>query len=253
VLDHDQRDGVPNLISIVGGKLTTCRMMAERTVDTMVAKRGLDAPCTTATTPLPGTEQGTHQLAHPLASVETEQAYGELICECELVTRREIEAAVAGGVTELDDLRRQHRFGFGPCQGAFCAWRGAAIVAELAGPEADGDPLDNLRRFLQERWRGLRTVTWGGGAVQALLNDAIYRGVLGLDALPAAPGEAEEVAAARPAEPGRPPATAEAPVGGAGDLTGDSDGRAATAGRGEGASTSAPRRRSRRPPKPERG
>jgi glycerol-3-phosphate dehydrogenase len=178
VLDHSQRDNLGNLLSIVGGKLTTCRQMAERTVDTLVAKLGIHAPCTTAETPLPGAEHGYHRLAEPLATVEEQRAYGDLICECELVTRAEIEAAVDQGTTELDDLRRQLRLGFGPCQGAFCAWRAAAIVDERRPGVTE--PMANLERFLEERWRGQRMTTWGDGAVQALLNQAIYRGTFNL-------------------------------------------------------------------------
>jgi glycerol-3-phosphate dehydrogenase len=195
VLDHGEHDGVPNLLSIVGGKLTTCRAMAEKVVDKLVELRGTGEPCTTATTQFPGASHGIHRLAHPLAEVEDGRAYGELVCECELVTRETLRAAIRSGVTELDDLRRQHRFGFGPCQAAFCAWRGAAVLAERAaraGPAGAGDgqageaqvvapdPLAELQTFMQERWRGQRSAVWGQGAVQALFNHALYRGVLAL-------------------------------------------------------------------------
>jgi len=178
VLDHGGRGGPGNLLSIVGGKLTTCRQMAERTVDTLVAKMGVGVACTTADTPVPGAEHGIHRLADPLATVERQVEYGELVCECELVTRTRIEAAVDHGTTELDDLRRQMRLGFGPCQAAFCGWRAAAIVD--ARRPGTTEPLANLERFLEERWRGQRVATWGDGAVQALLNQAIYRGTFDL-------------------------------------------------------------------------
>jgi glycerol-3-phosphate dehydrogenase len=178
VLDHSERDGPGNLLSIVGGKLTTCRQMAERTVDVLAAKMGVDADCTTAEVPLPGAEHGFHRLADPLATVEKKVEYGELVCECELVTRARIEAAVDQGTTELDDLRRQLRLGFGPCQGAFCGWRAAAIVDDRRPGVTE--PLAHLERFLEERWRGPRVAVWGDGAVQALLNHAIYRGTFDL-------------------------------------------------------------------------
>ncbi|MBM4424880.1 MAG: anaerobic glycerol-3-phosphate dehydrogenase subunit A [Chloroflexi bacterium] len=53
VLDHAKLDGVEGLISIVGGKLTTYRQMAERTADAVCAKLGVAAPCRTADEPLP--------------------------------------------------------------------------------------------------------------------------------------------------------------------------------------------------------
>jgi glycerol-3-phosphate dehydrogenase len=53
VLDHEALDGVGGLITITGGKLTTSRMMAEKTVDLLCAKVGVDAPCRTHLEPLP--------------------------------------------------------------------------------------------------------------------------------------------------------------------------------------------------------
>jgi glycerol-3-phosphate dehydrogenase len=50
VLDHAERDGVEGLVSIVGGKLTTFRLMAEKTSDKIGEKLGVDKPCLTAKT-----------------------------------------------------------------------------------------------------------------------------------------------------------------------------------------------------------
>lgn len=53
VLDHEKLDGVGGLVTITGGKLTTCRLMAEDTVNLVCAKMGIDAPCRTHLEPLP--------------------------------------------------------------------------------------------------------------------------------------------------------------------------------------------------------
>jgi glycerol-3-phosphate dehydrogenase len=53
VLDHEKMDGVGGIISIVGGKLTAYRMMAEKTVDAVCAKIGNKVPCRTHLEPLP--------------------------------------------------------------------------------------------------------------------------------------------------------------------------------------------------------
>ena len=53
VLDHEKLDSVGGFITITGGKLTTARLMAERTVGLMCAKMGVNAPCRTAEEPLP--------------------------------------------------------------------------------------------------------------------------------------------------------------------------------------------------------
>jgi glycerol-3-phosphate dehydrogenase len=51
-IDHTA-DGVDNAFSIVGGKLTTYRQMAEAVADRVCDTLGVDADCTTATRPLP--------------------------------------------------------------------------------------------------------------------------------------------------------------------------------------------------------
>jgi glycerol-3-phosphate dehydrogenase len=52
VIDHEADDGMPGLISVLGGKLTTYRLMAEKAVDLACRKLGVSAPCSTATTPI---------------------------------------------------------------------------------------------------------------------------------------------------------------------------------------------------------
>jgi len=54
-LDHAD-DGVENATSVVGGKLTTYRWMAESTADLVCERLGIDADCGTADTPLPGAD-----------------------------------------------------------------------------------------------------------------------------------------------------------------------------------------------------
>mgnify|MGYP000335985102 CR=1 FL=1 len=54
-LDHAE-DGVENVVSVVGGKLTTYRQMAEATTDLVCERLGVDAGCTTASESLPGVD-----------------------------------------------------------------------------------------------------------------------------------------------------------------------------------------------------
>ena len=53
LLNHGAAVGVKGLFSIVGGKLTTYRLMAERAVDSICQEMGKHASCTTAEKPLP--------------------------------------------------------------------------------------------------------------------------------------------------------------------------------------------------------
>lgn len=50
--DHKETDNVEGLVTITGGKATTLRVMAEKTVDIVCGKLGIDVACTTAEVPL---------------------------------------------------------------------------------------------------------------------------------------------------------------------------------------------------------
>jgi glycerol-3-phosphate dehydrogenase len=62
---------------------------------------------------------------------------GEIVCHCELVTRREIEAALSGPLPagDMGGLKRRTRATMGRCQGFYCQARVAAL-APLLMPEA---------------------------------------------------------------------------------------------------------------------
>lgn len=50
--DHKETDGVDGLVTIIGGKATTCRIMAEKTADLVCQKLGINPACQTAELPL---------------------------------------------------------------------------------------------------------------------------------------------------------------------------------------------------------
>jgi glycerol-3-phosphate dehydrogenase len=52
VIDHEKRDGVPNFLTITGGKVTTYRLMAQHTADAVCAHLNVDKPCRTHLEPL---------------------------------------------------------------------------------------------------------------------------------------------------------------------------------------------------------
>lgn len=190
ILDHRERDGVGGLITVVGGKFTTYRLMAERAADLACAQLGVTQPCATKTYVLPDARQpltGTkpHWPGYRLAHLEEEHRPGQLVCECELITRSDVESAVAlhpdpVAPWVLDDLRRDLRLGMGPCQGGFCAYRAAGILHELGEVDAQ-QAIAALSDFAQRRWKGQRPLLWGQSLRQALLDEQIYRGILGLD------------------------------------------------------------------------
>jgi glycerol-3-phosphate dehydrogenase len=154
VLDHEKIDGCAGLISVIGGKLTTYRLMAEEAINLACQYLDHPRPCQTSTTPLSDTTRQYHQLPARLNLAQSGKI--DLICECELVTRGEIRAALENPDNiDFDAIRRDLRLGMGPCQGGFCAFRtaGLSINANRGG--------DGLVPFLEERWRGIKPVCWG--------------------------------------------------------------------------------------------
>jgi len=218
LLDHQTRDGVAGFLTIIGGKWTTFRLMAQVTMDKACEYLNNCKPCLTATTPVPGVEQGHYWLGHRLREVEEHHLQNELVCECELVTRAMLENAARNNPTlTLDDLRRDVRLGMGPCQGGFCTYRAVGIlhqlkdegrrtndegeVWEVAAMQSPAHNLASLsapsstlvfglpssvllRDFLQERWKGLLPILWGRQLKQERLDELIYLALMNADHLP---------------------------------------------------------------------
>ena len=187
VIDHEARDGVKNFVSIVGGKLTTYRLMAEDTADLVCAKLGVAERSTTAEAVLPGQGDGrTYWLGHRLAEHEIRGGGdADLICECELVTRAMLDEFLdERWPCSLDDVRRGTRLGMGPCQGGFCTFRAAGVVAERASASLPPATVDRiLVDFLAERYRGTRPIAWGRQLQELWLTAGLYVGVLGIGGL----------------------------------------------------------------------
>lgn len=196
-LDHEKRDGLAGFITITGGKMMTYRLMAQVATDMACAKLGIDKPCTTATTPLPGSEPATgprkpktsysvgHKAAegrHGSLSSEIKETTNEdnaLVCECEQVSVGEIRFAIEKlHVHNLLNLRRRTRVGMGTCQGKLCACRAAGQLCKASGDATR--ELADLATFMNERWKGMRPVAWGSTLNEAQLTATIYEGLCGV-------------------------------------------------------------------------
>jgi len=183
ILDHAEA-GAAGLISVFGGKLTTFRLMAQETLDVVAPKLNCQSVCSTAETPLTGEGRAYYALPARLEGIEHRHpstSPPDLVCECELVTRAELESALDRlGCQELDTLRRELRIGMGPCQAGFCGYRTAGIVHQkFKDAPADG----GLEAFLEERWRGNRPVAWGQTLRQMAFTRRIYLELMHLQAL----------------------------------------------------------------------
>lgn len=75
----------------------------------------------------------------------TESGYGEIICHCEMVTRREIEAALDGPLPPHSPgaLKRRTRATMGRCQGFNCTHRLAKITRGRITPELSVGNVDD--------------------------------------------------------------------------------------------------------------
>lgn len=187
LLDHRKRDGVNRFLTITGGKFTTFRKMAAITVDEMCNQLDAARPCRTAEEELPDSKDGRHYwLGARLAAREKVLTDDQLICECELISRRRLEDAMRQRhSTNLDDIRRTLRLAMGPCQGGFCIYRATGILHAVERLDGEGATVA-LMRFLQERWKGVQPILYGDQLRQARLDDWIFQGLLDVEHLPEA-------------------------------------------------------------------
>lgn len=182
LLDHEVLDGKPGLITIVGGKWTTYRLMAQEVADLVCRKLGISRECRTHLEPLPGCEVREHFWpGAALRRVEQSAAMGTLLCECELVTSADVQVRLdqEPDVT-FHRLRQLHRLGMGSCQGGTCTYRAAGLLHTQRRPPVHATNAQ-LVDFLQERWKGMWPVLWGQQLRQARFNQVLYAGLLGVD------------------------------------------------------------------------
>lgn len=201
LLDHETRDGVKGFISITGGKLMTYRLMAEWATDLVCSKLGIAEGCITMNTPLPGSvrddiedissrtwsKSGTTHKASlarhgdRALNIGMEDEYGaSLVCECEEVSVGEVRYATEElDVHNLVDLRRRTRVGMGTCQGELCACRAAGMLAD--SHKCVERAKDDLKNFINERWKGMYPICWGDTLRESEYSQWIYSGVCGLE------------------------------------------------------------------------
>jgi glycerol-3-phosphate dehydrogenase len=176
LIDHRNRDGIKNLITITGGKLSTYRLMAEKTADLICKKMGRDVPCSTHLKSLPGVSKPTSPKER-LKQFATDR--GEVLCDCELVQRKEVEEVLGKEKSsDLQDILHRTRLAKGTCQGGFCVYRLFGMLHELG--MAEGDSNKKLKKFLEERWKGIRPIAWGAALKEEELIESIYKGLFNL-------------------------------------------------------------------------
>ncbi len=201
IVNH-KNDGLLGMASIFGGKLTTYRLMAEKMSDVVCAHFGITEPCRTALEPLvlePSQEirekakkifpSGQIQLMEDrlgdaftqVVELAIENQSSTFMCECEMVSRAEVDFVAADSATHsLTDIRLRTRLGMGTCQGIFCSLRTVGELSEKNIVVAL-KPTANVRSFLQERWKGLKPALWGTQLQELELGRALYAATFNLD------------------------------------------------------------------------
>src|SRR2546423_2772808 len=187
VIDHEERDGIAGFASIVGGKATTYRLMAERVTDLVARRLGVTTACSTAEVPVNDREEEMDQLRYRPAQLGVPKPHGEelalqpLLCECEMVRPQDVEPWMKDpAVRTLEDVRRRTRSGMGPCQAAICSYRLAGRLVTDRG--VDGRTATRaMADLLETRWRRVRHVVWGSQRRQAQVTTGVHLELFNVD------------------------------------------------------------------------
>jgi len=188
LIDHcEESPPIHNFITISGGKLTTYRLMAEKTADRVCRHLGISAVCRTRREPLPNTVDArwTEPGLAPNTWVRKKDPDDLLLCECEMVPQSVVDTIVASlrrrqVQPSMKAIGLRSRIGKGPCQGTFCSQRVVGYLYDREEFMADMGVAE-LRTFLRERWRGQQPLLWDTPLAQAELMEAMHCGVFGLE------------------------------------------------------------------------
>lgn len=160
VYDHERRDGLAGAVSVVGGKITGYRLIAEEIADLVMRRLGRRVAGTTASTPLPGAgadeaaiaaraaslgvaEAGAQHLARlygacasaVLDLVEEDRALAASLCEHAPDIAAQLVHAVRHewAATLGDALLRRTTLGLAACQALHCLDAVAQLMAAACG------------------------------------------------------------------------------------------------------------------------
>lgn len=186
LIDHAE-DGLENFASITGGKLTTYRLMAEKTADLICNRLGVSKPCLTRTEPLPETQPGrwTQPGLAPRVWIQKHEPDDILLCECEMVPKSAVDSIVdairrQNGQPDLKAIALRSRIGKGACQGTFCGARVTSYLLDQGQLEIE-QSVPGLKEFLCKRWVGQHPTLWDKQLVQSELLEALHCGFFGLE------------------------------------------------------------------------
>jgi len=142
LFDHERRDGVAGVLSVVGGKITAYRAIAEEVTDLAARKLGAVGGAairgsSTASTPLPGANGSRARAITAIAVGDASLAAP--LCPHHKGVAAEIVHAVRSewARTIGDALLRRTALGLAPCQGLDCIDIVALLMGRLLGWDAE--------------------------------------------------------------------------------------------------------------------
>ena len=195
IIDHGVIDGLNGLISLVGGKLTTYRLIAEKTVNYVGKLIGEKEPCSTDKISL--IDKNKYRASSGQSRIFV-QRYGDrsqliddqiianpekasILCECEDVSYAEVEEVASWEDTHnMDDLRRKTRIGMGTCQGLYCSFRSLGVAWKNLKKKTE-PPMKQLRSFLENRYKGQKTLLWDSQIRENELTLGVYSTIFNLE------------------------------------------------------------------------
>ncbi len=174
IIDH-AKQGAPGMISLIGGKLASYRVMSEETVDVAMRMIGGEGKCSTHISKLPGGDfvpkaedlaakygvsiAVARRLSYRHGSLASEvlelmkqkPQYRRVICECEPVIEAEIRWAIRSEMAyTIGDITRRTRLGDGPCQGRDCVFSAGVILGEELGM-SEADVMTEIKAWHDKR------------------------------------------------------------------------------------------------------
>lgn len=205
VVDHEITDQVKGVVSLIGGKLASYRVMAEETVDLVAKKLGNELGGRTHLEFLPGGDgipdvkkltsqfgldpytisrlvyrHGSRALKI-LDQIAAKPELGVHVCSCEPVTAAEILYVIEHEQARtLADVRRRTRLAQGPCQGTDCLTAASGLFSKL---NPDRDIASELQDFQDEWWWNRAAILNPSQAKQEELFQALQFCNNGLDSL----------------------------------------------------------------------
>jgi glycerol-3-phosphate dehydrogenase len=139
LFDHERRGGVAGVLSVVGGKITAYRAIAEELTDLAARKLGADRKTRgrTAELPLPGADGSRAREVAALAA--SDPSLVAPLCPHHKGAAAEIVHAARSewALTLGDALLRRTAIGLGKCQGLDCVDAVAELMGRILGWDAD--------------------------------------------------------------------------------------------------------------------